>query len=238
MNKNVSFKILDRIALDSLYATEVNAETIRYSFKIFLPYISKGPVLELGPAEGIMTNMIDALGQSLTLVDGSSVFCDELRKKYPKAEVYHSMFENFYTDKKFQTIILGHVLEHVDDPVLVLKHIKQFLSPDGVILAAVPNANSIHRQAAVEMGLLSHIKAFSELDRHHVHKRVYTFDEFKNDFILSDLFIEKIGGYWLKPLSNKQIEQSWTPEMIAAFMKLGEQYPEIAAEIYIVAKLK
>ena len=50
------------------------------------------------------------------------------------------------------------------------------------------------------------------------------------------LEIEAFGGYWLKPLSNGQIEQDWTPQMVEAFMKLGERYPDIAAEIYVVAR--
>jgi SAM-dependent methyltransferase len=176
-------------------------------------------------------------GCPLTLVDGSALFCDELRKKYPDAEVCHSLFEDYCTDKKFQTIILGHVLEHVSDPVLVLCHIKQFLAEDGCILAAVPNANSIHRQTAVLMGLIPNVKTFSELDKHHGHMRVYTIEEFKSDFISACLYVEKLGGYWLKPLTNSQIEKSWTTEMIETFMKLGEQYPDIAAEIYVVARL-
>ena len=36
-------------------------------------------------------------------------------------------------------------------------------------------------------------------------------------------------------MSNRQIEEAWTPPMLAAFMELGERYPEIAAEIYVVA---
>lgn len=44
------------------------------------------------------------------------------------------------------------------------------------------------------------------------------------------------GGYWLKPVSNGQIEENWTGKMVEAFMKLGERYPDIAAEIYIIAK--
>jgi len=48
----------------------------------------------------------------------------------------------------------GHVLEHVDDPVAVLRLVKSWLKPGGRVLAAVPNARSIHRQAAVIMGLL------------------------------------------------------------------------------------
>ena len=36
---------------------------------------------------------------------------------------------------------------------------------------------------------------------------------------------------------NAQIEATWTAEMVHAFLKLGERYPDIAAEIYVVAKL-
>ena len=45
------------------------------------------------------------------------------------------------------------------------------------------------------------------------------------------------GGYWLKPLSNAQLDRDWTPEMLDAFMALGERYPDVAAEIYVVATL-
>jgi 2-polyprenyl-3-methyl-5-hydroxy-6-metoxy-1,4-benzoquinol methylase len=223
------------IAMDSLYTTGANSEMIKYSFQVFRPYIEPGAILELGPAEGVMTELIVSLGNPLTVVDGSSVFCERLKENYPLIDVVHSLFEDFYTGKKFQTIILGHVLEHVDDPVAVLKHIKQFLQEDGVVLAAVPNANSIHRQAAVLMGFISSKKDFSELDKHHGHQRIYTIEEFEYDFKLAGFDVKKLGGYWLKPLSNAQIEKDWTPEMILAFMRLGEKYPEIAAEIYIVA---
>ena len=45
------------------------------------------------------------------------------------------------------------------------------------------------------------------------------------------------GGYWLKPVSNAQIEEAGNPEMLKAFMQMGERYPDIAAEIYIKAEL-
>ncbi len=38
-------------------------------------------------------------------------------------------------------------------------------------------------------------------------------------------------------LSNAQIDKFYTREMINAFLELGEEYPEIAGEIYIVASL-
>ena len=49
------------------------------------------------------------------------------------------------------------------------------------------------------------------------------------------LAIELFGGYWMKPLSNRQLEAHWTPAMIEAFMQLGERYPDIAGEIYVLA---
>jgi hypothetical protein len=73
------------------------------------------------------------------------------------------------------------------------------------------------------------------MDRHHGHRRVFDPTSFRAAFSGAGLNIEHFGGYWLKPLSNAQIEKSWTPEMLSAFMTLGEKYPEIAAEIYVVA---
>jgi hypothetical protein len=37
-------------------------------------------------------------------------------------------------------------------------------------------------------------------------------------------------------VSNRQLEETWTPEMIEAAMAVGERYPDIAAEIYVVAR--
>jgi hypothetical protein len=110
------------------------------------------------------------------------------------------------------------------------------LHPQGRILAAVPNSRSLHRQAAVIMGLLEREDQLNDLDRHHGHRRVYNPESFRQDFLKAGLDIEVFGGYWLKPLSNGQIEETWTPQMLQAFMQLGERYPDIAGEIYVIAR--
>jgi 2-polyprenyl-3-methyl-5-hydroxy-6-metoxy-1,4-benzoquinol methylase len=130
---------------------------------------------------------------------------------------------------------LGHVLEHVIDPVGLLKQAKGWLNPEGRIFCAVPNANSIHRQAAVIMGLLESEASLNESDLQHGHRRVFSPQELKSTFIEAGLLIQLFGGYWLKPLSNQQIQSNWTQSMIDAFMILGERYPEISGEIYVVA---
>lgn len=226
---------LDSIARTSRYAAGMNAYSVGYAGGIFLKYMQKGNVLEMGPAEGIMTDILYPHFPDYTVVDGAEKFVDALKEKYPKLKGCTSLFETFESTEKYKNIILGHVLEHVASPVSVLKKCRGLLAEGGRILAAVPNCSSLHRQAAVKMGLLSSVKELGETDRYHGHRRVYDYRELEDDFRAAGLSVLKGGGYWLKPLSNRQMEETWSGAMAEAFMELGENYPDIAAEIYVVA---
>ncbi len=228
---------LERISNVSRYAAGANSATIKYSFKIADRYLVGESLLELGPAEGVMTELLATTGKRMTLVEGSGLFCEDLRKRFPRATVVHALFEDYRPKEQFDNIILGHVLEHVQDPVDILTRAKQWLKPcTGRLFAAVPNARSVHRQAAVIMGMLPQENALNEMDIHHGHRRVFSPESFRNAFYQAGLHVEIFGGYWLKPVSNKQIETGWTPQMLDAFMQLGERYPDIAGEIYVVAR--
>jgi len=85
------------------------------------------------------------------------------------------------------------------------------------------------------MGLLASETSLNEADIHHGHRRVFDPESFRQCFLAAGLAVEVFGGYWLKPLANAQIEATWTPTMLEAFMQLGERYPDIAGEIYVVA---
>ncbi len=230
---------LNNIAQDSIYAAGMGEITIKYSGKIFERFMVTGSVLELGPAEGVMTECLwEQWKKDYTVVDGSEMFIAALKQKYEDINAQVSLFEEYKPERKFKNIILGHVLEHVIDPVEILKLCSQWLEEDGVILAAVPNKDSLHRQAAVIMGLLSSVTSFSEKDYRHGHRRVFGYDSFYQAFIDAGLNVKCRGGYWLKPLADYQIEQSWSRELIDAYMQLGEKYPTIAGELYIVADNK
>lgn len=226
---------LERISAASLYAVGANAATTRYSFRIVKRFLSGSTLLELGPAEGVMTELLATMGRKMTIVEGSKRFADDLRRRFPDATVVHSLFEDFSPKETFDNIILGHVLEHVQDPIQILARARCWLSDAGRIFAAVPNARSLHRQAAVMMGLLPRENALNEMDRHHGHRRVFDPESFRDAFTSAGLRVEVFGGYWLKPLSNSQIETQWTPAMLDTFMQLGERYPDIAGEIYVLA---
>ena len=68
------------------------------------------------------------------------------------------------------------------------------------------------------------------------HKRVYSLKTFIKDVEESGLQVIKSGGVFFKPLSNGQIESNWNEEMIEGFYELGKDFPEHAAEIYVVCQ--
>lgn len=231
MNNN-----LDEYVRNYDYNGGVMQYATSYCSDIFLRYMVGKSVLELGPAEGVMTERLYKKYSDYTCVEGSSIFADDLIKRFSRLNVICSYFEDFEPDRKFDNIVLGHVLEHVDDPVEILRKCKSWIAEDGRILTAVPNSHSIHRQAAVQMKILKSEDELNSTDKKVGHRRVYNTEMLLNDFRRAEIEVIKTGGYWLKPLSNYQIEQDWNIEQINAFMELGENYPDIAAEIYVIAK--
>jgi len=209
---------------------------MRYRYQSIKDWFKGDNALELGTSDGTMTNLLVNDFKSLVTVDGSQELIDVIPQR-PNLRKICSYFENFEPNEKFDTILMEHILEHVDDPVGLLKRAKKWLSPEGVIIAGVPNGDSIHRLAAVEMGLL---KTKTQLnDRDHIlgHQRVYTMESFLNDIKSTGLDIKHKGGVFLKPLSNGQIDKDWSNEMMDAFYNLGKQFPDHCAEIFVVCEL-
>lgn len=228
---------LDGVAADVSYEEGVNGAMIAHLARVYARYWTPGAsCLELGPAEGTFSAVLAERFDDLTLVDGSEHFVALLRERLPQAAIVHALFEDYEPQRRFDTIVLGHVLEHVEDPPALMRRVREWLTPAGRLFAAVPNARSLHRQAAVLMGLLAHERALNDTDRRLGHRRVYDPESFRAEFHAAGFDIEVFGGFWLKPVSNAQIEASWTPEMLDAFMRVGERYPDIAAELYVIAR--
>ena len=236
METRTEYDRLAGIASDSWYGKGVNATTVAYSVRVFSRHWRPGSCLELGPAEGLATASLVGHFADLTCVEGAEVLCAALRQRHPAIKVECSLFEEYEPGRTFDNVVLGHVLEHVEDPVAILSRVKSWLGANGRVFATVPNARSLHRQMGVVMGLLASEHSLNAVDLHHGHRRVYDPESLRRDFRASGLRIELFGGYWIKPVANHHLEAHWTPDMIEAAMVVGERYPDIAAEIYVVAE--
>ena len=227
----------EQVARTFDYFEGVCAAAAEYSLGIVKRHLVGKRILEVGPANGYMTRSL-AKDFDLTMVEPSETNCQKLRQSFPRAQVIATLVEDFTPSERFDSILLCHLLDHVRDPERVVRMAGGWLSPGGKIIAISPNSDSLHRQAAVRMGLLPAVNAFSERDKVQGKRKIFNRDDFRQLFSSVGLEIESFGGYWLKPVSNRQIDEQWTPEMIDAFFVLGERYPEIAAEMYLVARSK
>src|ERR1700730_14124885 len=77
-----------------------------------------------------------------TIVEGSREILNEFQKSTllpSSVKLVHSYFETFDPGRKFDAIEMGFVLEHVEDPGLVLRRFRKFLKPRGIMFIGVPN---------------------------------------------------------------------------------------------------
>lgn len=213
----------------------------KLTYKTLSRYFYGVSCLEMGCADGVGTQFLIEKFKHVTAVDGSSKMIKKLRKRLVQKknlEIVLSYFENLSLNKKFDTIMVSHVLEHVDDSIRILKVTKKHAHKKTIIIIEVPNAHSLHRQAGVLMGLIKEEHSLNSSDKSVGHKRVFDLDLLTQIIIESGLKIKKTGGFLLKPFSNTQLEKIFDSEkMIKAYSELGEKYPGIAAEIYAICSL-
>jgi 2-polyprenyl-3-methyl-5-hydroxy-6-metoxy-1,4-benzoquinol methylase len=228
----------DRVEeLSSWYLNQqlsVDKRLIEFRYRALSPHFTGAACLELGPAEGHMTRRLLGGFERLTVVEGSKDLLD-LIPGDPRLTKIHSLFEDYEPATRFDTIVMEHILEHIATPGELLTRAQAWLAPEGRILVGVPNGHSIHRLVATKMGLLSQPCQLNSRDHKVGHRRVYTPTTLREEVESAGLRVIKLGGVFFKPVSNSQMEATWTDEMFEGFYELGHDFPEHAAELYAVA---
>lgn len=191
-------------------------------------------VLELGLGHGISTSLFAKHFERYLVLDASPKVIDNFKNKYSdcKAEIIETYFEEFVSDEKFDVIILGFILEHVDDPVKILSYYKRFLKLNGKMFISVPNAEVMNRTLGHLAGLLPDMQLLSEHDHACGHKRYYTVKSLSEQIKDSGYNITRIEGIYLKPLTTTQmISLNLDEKIIDALCQLGVKYPELCCGI-------
>jgi trans-aconitate methyltransferase len=189
--------------------------------------------LELGCAEGGMTRVLVENFPSVVSVEGSPVLLEQARQNVNAGNVTFccSFFEDFEPDGTFSSIIMSRILEHVYEPVSLLKRASQWLTQEGLIHIIVPNAGALNRRIGKAMGMLKRLDELHERDRRVGHLRVYSRQTLSADIKAAGLKVVHWDGIFLKPLSDVQM-QDWDEKLLDAFFEVGKELPEYCTEIY------
>jgi len=196
-------------------------------------------ILELGIGHGITTDIFSKHFERHVVLDASPAVIQNFRKKFPNcsAQIIETYFENFMSNEKFDVIVMGFVLEHVDNPTSIITIYKKFLSPQGKLFITVPNAEALNRKLGNIAGLLPDMQILSENDVMLGHKRYYTVASLKEQIKNAGYYVERIEGIYLKPFTTNQIMSlNFEPKILHALCVVGVDYPELC--VGMLAQIK
>lgn len=223
------------------YAYDFDRVLRGYMVETFRPFCpAGGKALELGCYKGDYTELLAREFTDLTVVEASDELLATTRSRVGDGVRFiNATFESLELPPVYDSVFLVHTLEHIDDPVAVLRKIGTWLSPGGRLFVAVPNANAASRLIAVEMGLMEHAAAITPGELAQGHRRTYSFDTLQRDVAASGLRLVTRGGVFFKPLANFQFDRLLGTDIISreyldGCFALGLRYPDLCASIYAV----
>lgn len=214
-----------------------------YMLRSFKPFFKEGNLLELGSFKGDFTKRLVPIFEDVTCVEASDIAINEAKNKLQNSiNFINALFEEVTLPKKYDNIVLTHVLEHLDDPVKILKRINdEWLSDNGRFFLVTPNAMAPSRQIAVKMGLISHNSAITPAEEKHGHKITYTLDTLEGDVKAAGLRVVHRSGIFFKALANFQWDKLLKTDIISkeyldGCYELGQQYPELCSSIFLMCQ--
>lgn len=207
---------------------------LRYGIKMLFPRLRGPNILELSCGEGGMTKWLGEQFPHVTTVDGSPALIEKARQAVTTANVEFrcTKFEEFVPDRKFDSIIMSRILEHIEHPVPLLQRVKGWLAPGARLYVIVPNAHSLNRRIGLAMGMIRRLDELTERDLRVGHFRVYERATLETDISAAGLKPVFWNGVFLKPLSDAQV-QDWPESLQDAFFEVGRQLPDWCTEIYV-----
>lgn len=212
-----------------------------YLWRTFSQWMRDGSCLEIGAFRGEFTSRLVRRFGDVTVIEPSAECANIIRARFARVAVVNEPIETAKPHGKYRNIFLIHTLEHLDDPVAGLKRCRQWLTDDGRLFVAVPNAGAASRLLAVRMGILDSPTDVTDAERRHGHRRTYTQQTLLADAASAELLAKESGGVMFKALSGQQIDQAMSAGIIDrryldACYELGKVFPHLCNSTYMVCE--
>lgn len=100
--------------------------------------------LDIGCGTGWTTFQYSQAGYETTGLEPSKVRAEFAREQYG-LKILSGYVENISFEKKYDTIMFRHIIEHFADPGAVVGKVRDVLKDDGLLFVIVPNINCLGR---------------------------------------------------------------------------------------------
>jgi SAM-dependent methyltransferase len=207
-------------------------------------FIKPGRMLELGYINNIWTTALLEAGGTVDILEAASNHVEKAREDFignTKIKVFHTLFEDYVPDEKYDTILMSGVIKHIPDDVGFLSKARAWLKPDGVVIACTQNSRSFHRRLGTYMGLESAPDAHNKRDKEVFNIHQYDRFKWRALFLEAGYEVEKVQGVFLKILSTEQMmylgERYDVVQIMEGLRQLGEELQDYAWYLILIAHL-
>jgi 2-polyprenyl-3-methyl-5-hydroxy-6-metoxy-1,4-benzoquinol methylase len=114
-----------------------------YLDAMFLPWHGKGRFLDAGCGNGAYLAQIRKAGWHVIGIDVDRQAAKIATQRYGVPVVVGRLEETAFADASFDAITTSHVIEHVIEPMALLKECHRLLTPGGHLLILTPNVRSL-----------------------------------------------------------------------------------------------
>jgi SAM-dependent methyltransferase len=193
-------------------------------------------LLELGLGHGYTVPYFEATSREHVVVEGSSKVIEYFRAAHPeyRGKLEEAYFETFEPTEAFDIIVMGFVLEHVNDPVAILQRYRRFLRKDGRIYVVVPNAKSLNRRFGLAMGMIDDIYDLNETDHKLGHQRNFCRATLANAVREAGYAITHEEGIYLKPLPLNVLKTLDNMDSnLQAMLEVGIDFPDLCVAMLL-----
>jgi len=110
---------------------------------MFLAKVPPGRVLDIGCGNGRTLQLLKTKGWQIIGQEVDPVSAAIAQKRL-QCKIYTQKLPDIhFPDNSFDAVVMNHVIEHIHDPIDILKECRRILKPKGKLISVTPNAKSI-----------------------------------------------------------------------------------------------
>lgn len=215
-------------------------------FKVMCQPIQHGGLLlDIGCGSGSMLKLMQSLGCCVEGVDIDPLAVENAKSKGLKVRL-GKIEDLMYPDNHFDVITMSHIIEHVQDPLQLLRECHRILKLSGHLIVVTPNSESLgHRIFKInwrELDPPRHLHIFTPSSLHQLAKRagfpkikVSTITRAVNSIFLASRDIQRTGKHLIGSPQPRGV-RIWAEAMSFVEWMILKANLNIGEEISLVAE--